>query len=1238
MRKRRPLAWARAHAGAGNRSGRRALSLLLSLVLALGLLPGAALAADTSTDTGSTKYYMDDVSEVLETATQNEKAPSATGNEKYDLDDNKLLTTWDAKLMLDTMPRLTGLTLGEGTLEMPVGSKARLNVTYTPKNSYDMRLNWESNNKNVATVEGGVVTAVGTGTAIITATSKVNKDATATRTVKVTGSAPSISVKALQISTKGAGSSEWADLEIQDGKLNVISRTKDSFTKTLGNLCDNNTRYPNAGALLTPLGQREKATLLLQTSYTNNVTGVSGNNIQVQVDPDSFAAPALSKKVSDRWYDATALSDGYINGQYGGRLLVVTAAAGTSLRNYFVTADGKEMVPVTAANGVPALLGIASAGKDNSGDEVLYGVTSSGTLYQLTLTGTGDEESPSYTLSADKKIGSLPTSEEIQSASLLYDESGYLLVSVSYATDLDNGESAGLFYLIDPTNPGYYYDLTQDDGAVFTSLYQYQRSDLGGKAGVYLYVDETPISLTEGSSVKLPEAEAYSFKTVNGLVTNNKLSDSEVKWRLTSDLYNSIATVDNDKRTITGGKPGIAYIQALATSTDELTTSSSPIKVTVIADTGLAGATVGALVDTSSGTVWAKIDLGLDDSGNLTFDPKGKADLNYAGGGYAQGKLWGFYSTSSEKKLYPIDAGNFTVSTAPGDKPISTGKNIVVDLTGAPKITAGIPYGNGKTVTDPASPVFVTSDGLLGLLEGNIWNADMRSLESTAWDYDGTTTYKLSAITYVGDLTAAQVRAGTKKDLSNCDPDTPCHVYYALTEDAKLRQLILVPQVDTTGTLSYTLCGKTIATVTGFLNDGTSTTSMDLLQMTDKGKTYLLVARSNGSDNSGSLWKIDITSYTYDNSDSANNTLEATKIGGLGDTVQDVTALYHTENTKLDKTQLLRSAGWNDDDTKTTTLSASRKAVSAEQGGSGAVTTAETIKVPIYASEAATNGLWTLKYDTDKLYSPVVRAENEAILYWSYRHYYPTKGIVRIAFAVKGEGLESSESAPLFTVTFTVKEDQTASTADVKITQRELNDKLPIGDNTGGNTGGSTVTPSKPETLPFTDVAEGSYCYDAVRWAVEKGVTEGVSETSFAPNEPCTRGQAVTFLWRAAGSPAPKGQEMPFTDVAESSPFAKAILWAAENGVTKGVTETTFAPNAPCTRGQIVTFLYRSQGAPAQAGSNPFTDVAEGSPYLAAILWAAENGVTKGVTETTFAPNNTCVRGQIVTFLYRLWS
>ena len=330
----------------------RALSLLLSLILALSLLPGAALAEGAdSTDTGSTKYYyMNDVSEVLELAVRSETTPTAKDKEDYDLDKDGLLTTWDAKKMLDTMPDLQSLALDKDTLTMPVGSKARLNVTYTPNPSYDMRLKWDSSDETVATVQGGVVTALKAGTVTITATAvadSVNPKPTATCTVTVTGTVPTISAKAMQISTAGAGSSEWANLQIQDGKLTATSTTN-SFTKTLGDLCDNNTRYPNAGALL-------NGKLLLQTSYkaANEV-----NDIQVQVDPNSFAAPALSKKASDRWYDATTLSNG--------SLLVVTNKAGST--NYFVTADGKETVWVTVlpTSGFPALRGIASAGTDST--------------------------------------------------------------------------------------------------------------------------------------------------------------------------------------------------------------------------------------------------------------------------------------------------------------------------------------------------------------------------------------------------------------------------------------------------------------------------------------------------------------------------------------------------------------------------------------------------------------------------------------------------------------------------------------------------------------------------------------------------------------------------------------------------------------------------------------------------------------------------------------------------------
>ena len=173
------------------------------------------------------------------------------------------------------------------------------------------------------------------------------------------------------------------------------------------------------------------------------------------------------------------------------------------------------------------------------------------------------------------------------------------------------------------------------------------------------------------------------------------------------------------------------------------------------------------------------------------------------------------------------------------------------------------------------------------------------------------------------------------------------------------------------------------------------------------------------------------------------------------------------------------------------------------------------------------------------------------------------------------------------------------------------------------------------EISPFADVATDAYYYDAVKWAVNKGVTNGVSEMLFGPDQACTRAQIVTFLWRAAGSPEPKSGSS-FADVAADAYYAKAVAWAVENGITKGTSEMTFHPDETCTRAQGVTFLYRALGklAAAQAG---FTDVAADSYYADAVNWAAENGVTKGISETLFGPDGSCTRAQIVTFLYRAY-
>ena len=174
--------------------------------------------------------------------------------------------------------------------------------------------------------------------------------------------------------------------------------------------------------------------------------------------------------------------------------------------------------------------------------------------------------------------------------------------------------------------------------------------------------------------------------------------------------------------------------------------------------------------------------------------------------------------------------------------------------------------------------------------------------------------------------------------------------------------------------------------------------------------------------------------------------------------------------------------------------------------------------------------------------------------------------------------------------------------------------------------------------IRFIDVAEDDWFYDPVYWAVETGITTGTTDTTFSPKDDCTRAHMVTFLWRAAGSPEPNITENPFTDVSEGSCYYKAILWAVEHGITKGTSKSTFSPNAPCTRAQIVTFLWRYAGAPkAQEGGSAFLDLRQGSYYEEAVLWAAQQGIAKGVTGTIFRPNGTCTRAQGVTFLYRFF-
>ncbi len=184
--------------------------------------------------------------------------------------------------------------------------------------------------------------------------------------------------------------------------------------------------------------------------------------------------------------------------------------------------------------------------------------------------------------------------------------------------------------------------------------------------------------------------------------------------------------------------------------------------------------------------------------------------------------------------------------------------------------------------------------------------------------------------------------------------------------------------------------------------------------------------------------------------------------------------------------------------------------------------------------------------------------------------------------------------------------------------------------------------PPKPVAV-FDDVAKDAYYYDAVYWAVGKEITKGTSEKTFSPDKDCTRAEMVTFLWRAAGSPAyvidgDPLMVIPFQDVKSTDYFCQAVLWAVHNGITKGTSETTFSPDKTVSRAEAVTFLFRMAKAEKPEKAASFTDVPADAYYADAVAWACAKEITLGTSATTFSPNNPCLRAQIVTFLYRYFN
>ena len=326
-------------------------------------------------------------------------------------------------------------------------------------------------------------------------------------------------------------------------------------------------------------------------------------------------------------------------------------------------------------------------------------------------------------------------------------------------------------------------------------------------------------------------------------------------------------------------------------------------------------------------------------------------------------------------------------------------------------------------------------------------------------------------------------------------------------------------------------------------------------------------------------------------------------------------------------------------------------------GGTPSVTSMTTIDQKLPELPTATrsgsysfNGWYTEKNGGTKISMATVFDKDTTVYaHWTYTGFTGSGGVttypITVLNAKNGTVAASHKTAPKgATITLTVAPDKDF-----------VMDGLAVVDGAGaaikltdmGNGKYTFIMPASKVTVegsfkeefpdfpnPFSDIAPSDFCCDAVMWAVAKDITNGIGNYTFAPNQPCTRAQIVTFLWRAAGSPAPKSASN-FTDVPADAYYAKAVAWAVENGITGGTGDGKFSPDATCTRAQAVTFLYRASGSPAVSGNAAFTDVAADAYYAAAVTWAEKNGITGGIGGGLFGSGQSCTRGQIVTFLYR---
>ncbi len=1077
----------------------------------------------------------------------------------------------------------SSVTISRTSLDLITGAQFQLSAEVFPWTLTDKSVTWSSSNTDAVTVEDGYVTAVAPGEAVVTVTTTAAPHLTAQCAVTVTDLTP-VNLSGLVYDESSA--THWADFSTADpAQWTTFAEGEGSY---FGGAILDGMVYVHDGARLG------------------------------RFDPDTYEMTDLGE-ISESWiWSDAAPAQADADGNFG--FLVGLCNGGTYLEMIKPEEGTLKYFQLTsdyAADPMAAIAYIGSGTYQTYPAQNYLMMTESGVLWSFTLYTS--DSGKNYTLvrselgQVDLDLGNVSDVVGGSYASMLWDDVSGQLILASYS-----GEATAVLYAVDPEllTVARLGDFGQGNWPV-VALYQHTR----------------PTDLT----VRLKPSFVSVYVNDTAALDGRVLPTSYDPTLIWSSQDESIATVDQNG-VVTGRSEGTTVITATSAATDANGMPVSAQTTVMVKPLRQLDATVKAQITDASGSHWVSISTADVANPTVLTD----ASVQITGGGYHDGKIYGIDGNYQDScNIWMVDpAQNYLETLGAG----CSSSYSFLDLAGAPAMDLEATDKDGNPITIQAfgGPLFLSQARTLVYLT----DYEKGSLTVPSWDV-ASKWEDLSALAFLGTS-----RYKTSK------VDKPAQDYIGLCADGRLVMFEIYPTYNASEDyIGYTLRRKQIGTVDmKFRND----TALSMTYINDGVNNGLVVAYSDGL---AELYYIDLNSKPY----------SIEKLGNVG-TATAISAVYSDTNpaeypgsysttsqpgtaeTASDELPIAQSlSGWmeeqaafdapfDDEAAEVSSESAMGGIQSVTARAEQTGTVSGSVTLTLTESDAVTNGLIEVRYDPALLrYAGFTSGAELYALSVD-----ETNGVLRYAYA-SAEPVAAGSTLAAVRFTYDAGMPLCITNADIVTLQRgseSVNEtetvSLTVGQYTPIPDPGPTPTPDptptptpEPEKPVFDDVSTDSPYYDAIDWAVKNGITRGVSATSFAPNAPCTRGQVLTFLWRAAGSPKAVNASNPFTDVSASSPYYEAILWGVEQGITKGVSATAFAPDATITRGQAATFLYRYAGSPAVADGPKFPDVATGSFYAEAVTWAAANGITLGTDDGGFHPGDACTRAQIVTFLYR---